>query len=293
MDENNKQLNTGNNIKTVRTYLSDMADTVRANDISVIKVALAEQNRNERENIYREAEGSPMKKIFWIIGGVILIGGSIFGAYYILNEKAKQNVPIQIAKEEAIISYDEISSIDSTDGLADKIITIKKEVTEGSKAGSIKYISISNNVAGVKEKIVTKDLFSSLGFSASSSLVRALSNTFMVGTYSMDKPHLFMIFEIKDYDYAYSGMLEWEKTLVVDFLNLFEIDTNETKLQIGGRKWSDLIINNWDSRTFSNENGNVVLYYLFNNKNYLIVTDNKETINEIINKLIVKNIKPF
>ena len=34
MDEKDKQPQNNGNLKTVRTYLSDMADTVRANEIS-------------------------------------------------------------------------------------------------------------------------------------------------------------------------------------------------------------------------------------------------------------------
>ncbi len=181
MNENNKQLNTNGNLKTVRTYLSDMADTVRQNEISVIKVALAEQNKNERENIYRQEEGTPIKKVMWFIGGAVLIIGSIVGVYFLLNQKTK-NTPAQITKEETVISYDETSSINTTDQLTERINSVKKEVGAN---GSIKFISLSQTVSGVEEKLSVKDLFSSLKFSASPSLIRALSDSYMVGTYTI------------------------------------------------------------------------------------------------------------
>ncbi|MFA6354814.1 MAG: hypothetical protein WCW65_00060 [Candidatus Paceibacterota bacterium] len=295
MDENNKQPNSGNNIKTVRTYLSDMADTVRSNEISVIKVALAEQNKHEREDLYRNIEGTPSKKIFWIIGGIILVAGAIYGTYFILGQKALKDIPEQIVKEESIISYDEISPIivTSVNELTDKLNIAKKEVSSSEKFGIVKYFSLSKDVNGLKEKILLKDLFQGLGFNAPSSLVRSLSPSYMIGTYTENIPYLFMIFQTKDYEYSYAGMLEWEKSLASDMLSLFSLDTTQTKLQLNNRKWQDIIINNKDVRVLLNENDKQILYYLFTDKNNLVIADNEETIKEIISKLVLRNIKPL
>lgn len=293
MEENNQQQNNRNNLKTVRTYLSDMADTVRENDISVIKVALAEQNRNERENVYREIEGSPMKKFWWFFGGVIILSVAVFGIYYFMNKKAQNNIPQTVAKEETLIAYDTNTSIDNYKDLAQKITAIKNET--GSNNGSIKFISISspNLVTKLPEKITTKELFSLLGFNAPLSFIRALEDSYMVGTYTDDKAHLFIILQVKDYSYAYAGMLDWEKTLLSDTLSLFELDTMESKLQLADSKWSDIIINNKDARVVMNENNKPMLYYLFNDKNNLIITDSESAIKEIEARLIIKNIKPL
>lgn len=291
MDENNKQLNNQNNLKTVRTYLSDMADTVRENEISVIKVALAEQNKNERENIYRQIEGTPIKKFWWFFGGIVLIGVAIFGIYYLMNIKAQNDIPQTVAKEEALISYDTTTNIEGTSGILEKVASIKNEV--GGSLGSVKNISIANTVNGISEKIITSSLVSSLDLSAPASLVRSLSPSFMLGTYTGNTPHLFIIFQVKDYSYAYAGMLEWEKTLANDVMPLFGLDTTENKLQLANRKWIDLIIDNKDTRVILNENNKPMLYYLFSDKNTLIITDNEMAIKEINARLIIKNIKPL
>ncbi|NVN97070.1 hypothetical protein HXX01_02440, partial [Candidatus Nomurabacteria bacterium] len=269
------------------------ADTVRENEISVIKVALAEQNKNERENIYKQIEGTPMKKFWWFLGGTIILGVAIFGIYYFMNKKAQNNIPETLAKEETLISYDAVTSIDNFKDLSEKIVAIKNEA--GSNQGSIKFISISspNLVTKLQEKILTKELFSLLGFNAPASFIRALGDGYMIGTYTDEKPHLFIIFQVKDYNYAYAGMLEWEKTLLNDVLPLFELNTGENKLILADKKWSDLIINNKDTRVVMNENNKPMLYYLFNDKNSLIITDNENAIKEIISRLIIKNIKPL
>jgi len=296
MEEEKLNYNKKDGIKTVRTYMSDMADTVRDNEISVIKVALAEQNKHEREDLYRKVEGTPTKKVFWFLGGIILVAIAISGTYFIIQQKAKQDIPEQITKEETLISYDEISSISVTDPdeLTNKINEVKKETGATGKNNNIKFISLSQEVNDLQEKIPTQELFLDLGFTAPSSLVRSLSDSYMIGTYANNmQNNLFIIFQTKDYEYAYTGMLEWEKTLASDMLPLFELDTKESKIKISDRKWSDIIINNKDVRVLVNEDGKPILYYLFTDKSSLIIANDESTIKEIVAKLILKNIKPL
>lgn len=292
MEENNQQPNNGEGLKTVRTYLSDMADTVRANEISVIKVALAEQNKHEREDIYKKIEGSPAKKTFWFIGGLLLIAVAIFGVYYILKQKAIENTVVEVVKEESIISYDANSFVDatSTKNLVEKVNALKKDESIPDKDNSIRLISITKDANGVKEKLGVSEIFSGMNFSAPSSLIRSLSPSYMIGMYNKK---LFLIFQTKDYEYTYAGMLEWEKTMARDMLSLFELNTKESVLQLSTRQWKDIIINNKDARVLLNENDVPILYYMFNDKSNLIIADNEDTIKEIVARLIIKNIKPL
>lgn len=295
MEEDKKNYNSKDGIKTVRTYLTDMADTVRDNEISVIKVALAEQNKHEREDLYRKVEGTPTKKVFWFIGGIILIAIAVGGTYFIVQQKAKQNLPEQIINEKTLISYDEIYLINVTNlnELINKINTAKNEVNIAGKSDVIKFMSLSQEVNGLQEKILTQELFGALEFTAPSSLVRSLSDSYMIGTYINEVQNLFIILQTKDYEYTYAGMLEWEKTLAGDMLSLFELDTKESRMKISDRGWSDVLINNKNARVLLNEEGKPILYYLFTDKNNLLIASDESTIKEVMTKLILKNIKPL
>lgn len=305
MEENNTKQNSKENLKTVRTYLTDMADTVRANEISVIKVALAEQNKHEREDLYRKIEGTPTKKIFWFIGGVILIAGAIYGSTFLFEKKIEKEKPQIIEKVETIISYDEISDLDlvNDEDLIDKLITNKKEKSKINKIDSVKFIQIKKDSGGAKESILVSEIFSKLKFTSPSSMVRALTDSYMFGTYTKNAsgstgigdslPKLFMIFQNKDYGYSYAGMLEWEKTIASDMYDIFELNTNDDKTKVNERKWRDIIINNKDARVLFNENNKPILYYVFATKDDLIITDSSEAIVEIIARLAIKNMKPL
>ncbi len=305
MDENKKQQNSKGNLKTIRTYMGDMADTVRANDISVIKVALAEQNKNEQEDQLKKAEGSNSKKIFWFLGGIVFITVAIYGPYLLIKQKQRNDTPPQLIKQETIISYDEISEINliTKNNLENKLNEVIKDMSTLNKNGVIKFIPIEKTTNGIVVNISIKELFDELKLTAPSSLVRSLSDNYMIGTYTKNptadvesndsKSDLFMILETKDYGLTYAGMLEWEKTIASDMFYLFKLDTKETKLKLKERIFRDILLNNKDARVLYNENKDPILYYIFADKSKLIITDNQETIKEVISRLTIKNIKPL
>lgn len=298
MNENKPNINNQGELKNIRTYMTDMADSVRANEISVLKVALAEQNKHEREDLYRKVEGTPTKKVFWFIGGIVFIACAIYGYQFLTKKIAQNNEVVKFVKIESIIPYDEISTLEvSISGsLVENIKKIKNELA-ATKDNSIKFISITEEINGLKEIAPVSDLFSNLGFtSAPSSLVRSLSDSYMIGTYTKtvgEAASLFIILQPKDYEYAYAGMLEWEKGMAGDMFGLFSLDSSESIVQLNSRKFKDIIINNKDTRVLLNESNKEILYYMFIDKNNMIITDSKDTIKEVIARLITKNIKPL
>ena len=292
MDDNKPKINTGGELKTLRTYMTDMADSVRANEVSVIKVALAEQNKKETEELYKKVEGTPTKKIFWFIGGLILIGVAIYGSYYLLQLKAKINTIEKVVKVESLISSDEISGIvlADNDQLIEKIQNVEQEKSSSSVNGSIKFIPISKMVNGVEESLSTVDIFSRLKFTAPSSLVRSLSDSYMIGTYNKDSTSkLFFIFQSKDYEYSYAGMLEWENTLENDMTDLFGLNNTDLgEVSMDGDKWKDIIINNRDARVLVDVKGRPILYYIFIDKESILIADSDIVIKELIGRLLTK-----
>ncbi len=304
MEEQEKTQNNNENLKTVKTYMSDMAETVRQNEISVIKVALAEQNKHDREDLYRKVEGTTSKKFFWAIGGIIILAGAIFGSYYLLGQKKVKDAPAQIVREESIISYDGTKEIylNQTNSLIKSVIETEKS-SQASFGGNIDYVKIYQDNNGVSELVTIKTLFDNLRLTAPASLVRSLSDSYMMGIYAKSfsdtpndpnsKPKLFIILQSNDYEYSYAGMLEWEKTMASDILPLFRPEIADTYVNQTGIQWKDIIISNKDARVAVDENGKPMIYYLFIDKNKLLVTESTDVIKEVTSRLMIKNMKPL
>jgi len=62
MEEKEKKPNYNRDSKVLRTYTSDMADAIRTDEVSVIKIALAEKEKRDREAMYQKAEGTKTSK---------------------------------------------------------------------------------------------------------------------------------------------------------------------------------------------------------------------------------------
>lgn len=289
-------------LNVLRTYTSDMADMVRTNEASVIKIALAEKNKREQEELIKKVEGTTSKKFIWFLTGIIILAVAIFGIYYSIEKKKERETPVKI--EPAINSpliYDSFSKVD-IGGYYDSLEIlnlIKAELNKAGDWGKIKLISVVKKTTENEYTITTDEFFEAIKSSIPETLTRSFSDNFIIGGYypkqllnqdssEQKRVGTFLVFETKDYNQSYASILVWEKTLLGDLYNLFNIDIRDTNSGLLEKKWQDLIINNRDVRTLNDFQNQKLLYYSFVDKNYLIITDSAEAINELTYLLIYK-----
>jgi hypothetical protein len=296
MDEDKKQLN-NKDVKVLRTYTSDMADAIRENEVSVIKIAMAEKEKRDKEEVYEKAKGTNFSKILLSIGGVIIIIAAIFGASYIIQKKKVVPIP-PVSTVETFISYDTKSDIDVTK--ATNISNLSDIIKKGQQinSGTIEAFFLTRKISDIPEILTSKDFLSLIQTSMPGALIRSLSDKYLIGKYSNlkavnanNKSAIFLIFETTDYNQTYASMLEWEGTMLSDLFILFNLPKPSNFFL--GKPWNDLVVNNKDARVLYGENGEGVLYYVFINKNDFIITGNLEALKEIINRILIKNTKPL
>lgn len=296
-----KNSNSDRGIKPIHTYTSDMADAVRENEASVIKIALAEKDKREQEELYKKAEGTGTSKFFLVLGGIILIGGAIVGSYFLFKKSSVSQSPSATAVKEisTLISYDEKVLVDVTENKnqSDLANSIKKEVENVGKARSIKSIFLTEKTSTRVQILPLSNLLFLMNTTAPSALTRTLGDAYMIGSYTDNsaspKSHLFVMLTIKDYNQAYASTLEWEKTMLNDFFLMFNTDVSGSRSGLFEKQWGDIIIDNKDARILYDNAGNDVLYYEFANKETFIITDSKEAIRELNIRLLSKNTKPL
>lgn len=300
MDEEKIQKN-NEDLKVLRTYSSDMADAIRENEASVIKIALAEKEKKEREEIIIKAEGTKTSKILFLIGGMILIIIAIFGSYYLIQKKKTKETPEQIINNvDTFISYDSHVYADTTNITNSSELASLLRQQSITKSGLVKAIFLTKNISGANQGLTSKNLLSLIRASAPSVFTRTLGDEYLLGQYNNEiaktikkDPSTFIIFQTNDYNQIYASMLEWEKTMLKDLFILFNINIPESNNSIFDKPWQDIIINNRDARVLYNDDGEAILYYIFINKNNLIITDNIDALKEIITRLLIKNTKPL
>jgi len=296
MDENNKD----EDLKRIRTYSSDMADAIHNDQASVVRIAMAEQRKHEKEDAYKKATGTKTSKTIWLVGGIVFILLGLVSAFFIFGKTKINNTPLQVTKNvDTFIAYDEAISIDITNVLnnSDMSSLINGETSKASKPNSIKAIFLITKENGKVGMTTASNFLSLIGATAPSGLVNSLSDSYMIGSYNTgetnDRSHLFLMFNIKNYNLAYASMLSWEKTILDDMFAIYNINVSGDNKKLFEVPWKDIVINNKDARVLYDGTGIPILYYLFLNKNYFVITDNQDTIREIITRLIIKGTKPL
>jgi flagellar basal body-associated protein FliL len=291
-NENEKQLN--KKAKVLRTYTTDMAEAIRQDEVSIIKIALAEKARKEREELEKKAEGSNLTKTVFLLGGLALLVIAGLVIYFLFFKKTETVPPPKENRIETFLSYDSSSKINVSEVESVNSLTSLINDEEVKLSGMIKSFFFINKKEE-KEEIISPSAFLSLsGMRTPDSLLRFLSNNYLFGEYSIestDKQNIpFLILETSNYNQSYASMLEWEKTMLQDFFFLFEIKLPEGKLPVSYRKWSDLVVKNKDTRVLYDEYGKSLLYYTFINKNSFVITTDLEALREIIDRILTKNL---
>lgn len=300
MDENKTQTN-NKEMKVLRTYSSDMAEAVRTNEMTVIKIALAEKEKREREALYKKAEGTNTGKLFLVIGGIVLIAGAIFISYFFMQKKEAGVTPqATMSNIETFISYDSKLLIDTTEieDVNELFNLVKKELTGMGMIQSF-FFTKKTSAESTPTLLTTKNFLSLLQTTAPESLIRSLTDKYLFGKYSNgkiinenNKQAFFLIFQTTDYNLAYASMLSWEKTLLKDLYTMFGIEISRDDTAIFEKQWKDIVINNKDARVLYGNNGEEILYYVFVNKNNFVITNSIEALKEVISRLIIKDAKP-
>lgn len=288
-------------IRNIRTYQEDITDAIKNDNVSMIKIALAEKKRQDSQNTYNvEVKDKTDIKKYIFFGGIVVITiVIILSLLFITLNNNKTNVP-QITNQTQPIIYTESSIVFSVDKRdADDIERlVKKERDVKLKLGDMKEIVLTLGSGTSTRKISVADFFRISNTRAPESLIRALEPDFMLGAYSFTPHDLFGIFKVNTYDTAYAGMLQWESAIESDIGGMFisrkaavlptESPTSTStpkKTALGRRGFIDKTIDNRDVRVILNEDNTIALLYTFFDKNTLIISSSDKALKEIVFRL--------
>ncbi len=284
-------------IRNIRTYQEDITDAIKNDNVSMIKVALAEKKRQDSNNSYNINSGdtNDVKK-YTLIGGMIAVTVLVilFLLYMSLSKSTVDTAQISNQNQQLIYTESSISlSVDKRDS-DDIERLIKRERDVKLKLGEMKEIVLTVSTSTGTRKITTEDFFRISNSRASESLIRALEPNFMLGSYSFTPYDLFAIFKVNTYDTAFAEMLQWELSIESDIGPMFisrkaavlptesPISTSTPKkTTLGRRGFVDKTIDNRDVRAILNEDNTIALLYTFFDKNTLIIASSDKALKEI------------
>jgi hypothetical protein len=286
----------------IRTYKSDVEETVKTNHLSSINMAISENARMLKRVANGEnkiPEGKKNKNIL-IISLILLFGGMLaFLIPYLLVNKDTDPVDIEIFNSETIITPDIDERIRLVDLNLNRVnYTLAERIEQSStRLGQIKVFYLMESINQMEKTISAIDFLNLMRASVPANIVRTIKEPFTFGMHNFNGNQKFIILKVGAYDITYSGMLSWEETLWQDFKVLFElqetepsIDDEQSENQISDfvidvKKFQDATFSNKDARVVKDYDGNIVFLYSIIDDDTIVITTSIDTLREIITRI--------
>ncbi|MEN9582350.1 MAG: hypothetical protein RL641_304 [Candidatus Parcubacteria bacterium] len=269
----------------IRTFSTDLAQAVRKDEMSVIKVAMAEEKRRQDED-FELSPGSSKNRAFVAVGTALIILTVIgLGVVYLIK---KNRVPDVIPSEVQIptlITAEASTSVEIGGQGDGKILELTRTATSNvsSTDNSIVNIYFTDSTYSTKQLITANAFLSGIKSEIPQPLLRSLQNNFMLGIYTKDSTrHPFLILKTADFQIAFANMFTWEKKLFSDFYVPFNLTGDEETFV---NKFTDLLVENKDTRALKKDDGTISLIYGFADEKTIIIADGVETFKEVLRRL--------
>lgn len=273
--------------QAIRTYASDMASAIKDGQGSVVKIAMAEHKK--RENELENASPESKKNLFFIIGALACLVLGIAGFLYFFAQQIPDSVQInQTVNSTSLIFAESVRKMDVSSLSKEQLESaLQQEIkTAQIRLDTVENVYMINGATG--PVLQTAQFFSQLKTSAPDALLRSLQPSFMFGIYNFDTTQPFLILKTTSRDIAFAGMLEWESKLFDDMYGIFNIDVSGDKKILFEKKFQDALIKNRDARVLKDDNGAIVLFYVFTDDNTIVITKDPKTLEEVTNRLNIK-----
>ena len=309
----------------IRTYKSDMEETIQAGHLSSINMAISESTRmikqvKEDEHALKKVK---INKNIVVISLVLIVGGAaaLLIPYALVQKQTapKAANPANAISDQSVMTTDLEETINLQDINANGIdLTLNQRVNESSTAlGQVKDIILTQGSGASEAPITSTEFLSLINADVPPEIARNLLPQYMFGMYNYNGNQEFLILKVNSYDTTFSGMLSWETDLWQNFKNLFGLsdtdasavstvtdtsttsvsasdtsadtqdsnDGNQSTFGIDVKKFQDAEFDNKDCRVVKDANGNIVFLYSIIDANTIVIATSVDTLKEIVSRI--------
>ena len=281
MEEEEKQKDISN-IPRLRTFETDISNYVKKKGLSLVGIA-SDQAKFKGLEFQEENRGGlfSIKTIALLVIVLILLGSGFLFLFFNKGDKFSPSFVL----EEQLLASDEKIEIIVDPGDSRKFLKDVKAAIE-TNAGANKLVNIlmlEKSQDGSKKTISAEKFFTLTEIKPPAELMDSFNDEgLMLSKVYLSNNWPVLIFKLSSYNYAFSGMLKWENTIVNDLSGIFpNVDTNQTE-----NLFLDKVIQNHDARVLKSAEGKAILAYSFINREYLVITSDIEPIQEIFRRFV-------
>lgn len=269
--------------KTIKTYRDFAVEALKNKPTSLVKMIIEEKRKQEIE--YNHSPKNKKNIFFILLSALLFVLGIVVVALVIifLFQKSKEVETDKIPLEpKSLIYFDYKIENDISDADRSDIKKVSLEVIDETKIpiGDLKiFYFVKKDENGFKELVTSQDFLEILDTRAPLQFIRNLKEEFSFGVVStIEGSSPFLILGINNFDASYNFLLTWERTLMSDLADLFNVNSKYNSL-----KFQDLDLYNKDTKTILDEEGKIVLGYSFIDLKTLVFFTNDKSFKKIIN----------
>ncbi|MDO8510075.1 MAG: hypothetical protein Q7S15_00430 [bacterium] len=293
---------TEDSLKPLRTYKSDVAEAVKNKNASVVKIAMAEQERREKRGLI-VAPLIPGEVSFWerhryqifVTLSILLIVSSVATSIFLFIanrfEKTEPARPINTGTPGAIMHFESERFVDTTDmtelTLRNHLESEKRRPLTLNTVANVALLTRDASLTPPRRPITSAEVLTLIKARASGAFSRSLEPNFMYGIHNWNRNTPFLVFKIASFDAAFSGMLGWEEFLYDDISEyLVDNPTLDTEAILESKKpYEDIVIKNKDVRALRLPSGEIALMYTFVDRETLVITTDESTLREVVDRV--------
>lgn len=278
----------------VETYTNDMVSAIESDRSGLIKKIIHEEEEHETEKS-NLSPNSKKNRLFMLVSMfLIVLAFAILFFLAFFNERINTVV---VQPQASSVVFTEQNSFKEIDTLTkEKIIeTILNEVNNPkTKISTMEGIHLleGKKVVGLKRFMTL--LKSSLVFDQNV----LFGENFLLGSYksglssiSPNSSDFFMLLKVSSFTDVFSVMKNWEKKMLYDLYGFFNVKVSSETDYLFTKNFEDGIVSNKNARILKDNNGNIILMYVFIDDSSILVTNSEATTNEVVLRMTSSKIK--
>tara|TARA_B100000745_G_scaffold70940_1_gene42445 strand:+ start:17571 stop:18611 length:1041 start_codon:yes stop_codon:yes gene_type:complete len=272
------------NEAVVHTLKDDVQDLVRNKKMSMVRMAALEsEKRNieasvKKRNPWKITMFASLTVLFIITGAVVIAGGYYA---YLLNTSTETTTTF----ESNILFAEDLQRIDVSERSGRSILTTLSLAVDRRPAalGTITELYVSYVTADEPVRLTAMEFLSRATSNTPPTFMQTLDPDYMIGMYTTDDGNMpFVVLKTNSYSYAFTGMLDWERSIVQDLSPLMSRVALPTTEQ-----FEDTVVQNLDVRVLGGMR-NPKMLYSFINRSTIVITTDVRTLLEVANRVRIQ-----
>lgn len=217
-------------IPNLRTYKSDISQTVKKDNVTTAKILIAEQHRQDIAQEEKAAASfrRPLNFSAVFFGIVLVLCAISLIGYFGYTKIVKKTFETIVIPPSFLFVFDNEKDVDVSKDNLEIFSIVEKNITDVSQMEDGTYTDLvfykTDLTTNTQSRITSADFFKLYGISLPTNISRSISKDFVYGVYKTDgKVEPFLVVGLVDFENAYDSMFFWESMLTLDIKDLFPV----------------------------------------------------------------------